>query len=164
MRSFFIVSSKILGIFCIYLGIFQFPYLHLSIAFGLMSGQEPNPGIYFFITILSFILSIVFGLFLVFKAELIADKLQIEDSDISKTEFPIYGLTRIGVILICFFILMEQIPVLFKIVYETIQRPDIFNIRFLGIFVQTCVGILLAIFALSKSELITGIILRDRRS
>ncbi len=164
MRSFFIVSSKILGIFCIYLGIFQFPYLHLSIAFGLMSGQEPNPGIYFFITILSFILSTVFGLFLVFKAESIADKLQIEDSDISKTEFPIYGLTRIGVILICFFILMEQIPVLFKIVYETIQGPDIFNIRFLGIFVQTCVGILLAIFAMSKSELITGIILRDRRS
>ena len=164
MRSFFIVSSKLLGIFCLYLGIFRFPYLHLSVAFGLMSGQEPNPAIYFFITILSFILSTVFGLFLVFKAELIAEKLQIKDSDISKTDFPIYGLTRIGVILICFFILMEQIPVLFKIVYETIQGPDIFNIRFLGIFVQTCVGILLAIFAMSKSELITGIILRDRRS
>jgi len=161
MRSFFIAICKVLGIFCIYLGIFRFPYLHLSVAFGLLSGHESNPGIYIFMTILSFIISTAFGLFLIFKAELIADKLQVEDSDISKTDFPIFSLTRIGIILIGFFILLEQIPMLFKLVYETMQRPELFNT---GLFFQTSIAIILAVFAFMKSDLITRIVLRAKPS
>jgi len=126
MRKLFIVLSKVLGVFFIYIAILSIPGVIVISTFQSHGESFYRPasgllGLGLAKAWLSLVLSFVFALFLLFKTEVVADYLNIKDDDSEFSHPDAVELLDIGLVLVAVFILVTAFPNLVRVIYRSVK-------------------------------------------
>ncbi len=128
MRNLFIACAKLLGLLSLFWAILVIPQISIYIGILATKEQAKYATSWLFLGLLMyFLLSMLFGLALLFKTEKIADMLKISKS-IEEPRLNTDDLLRIGLVLVGAFLLVSAIPKAVQTIFEILRHPR--SIRF----------------------------------
>ena len=122
MRNIFLAGAKLLGILGLYWAILIIPQIGFFLGIQNPINEEYYSISWIFSGIfLYFLLSLVFGLILIFRTEKIADMLKIKEPEKQEFKPKADDMLRIGIILVGIFLLASAIPEFAKIIFRLAQ-------------------------------------------
>ncbi len=122
MRNLFLVGAKLLGMLGLYWTILIIPQIGFFLGANSQMNEDNFSGVLIFSgLLLYFLLSLSFGLILIFRTEKVADLLRIKKAEVQEIKPKTDDMLRIGIILVGIYVLASAIPELAKIIFRLAQ-------------------------------------------
>ena len=122
MRNLFLVGAKLLGMLGLYWTILIIPQIGFLLGANAQMNEDNFSGAWMFSgLLLYFLLSLAFGLILIFRTEKVADLLRIKKAEVQEIKPKTDDMLRIGIILVGIFLLASAIPEFAKIIFRLAQ-------------------------------------------
>jgi len=165
MRNIFLAGAKLLGILGLYWAILIIPQIGFFLGIQNPINEEYYSISWIFSGIfLYFLLSLVFGLILIFRTEKIANMLKIKEGEEQEFKPNADNMLRIGIILVGIFLLASAIPKLAKTIFGMARSlsglTSIYSSELISSILQICLGVWLS---LSSSKVIHFITKRESK-
>ena len=145
MRNLFLVGAKLLGMLGLYWTILIIPQIGFLLGANAQMNEDNFSGAWMFSgLLLYFLLSLAFGLILIFRTEKVADLLRIKKAEVQEIKPKTDDMLRIGIILVGIFLLASAIPKLTKTIFVMAQSlsglMSIYSSDLISSILQICLG------------------------